>query len=141
MEKRKPYVMIQSNITIQVTAGLQNEDVTNPDAHVADRLKISPSWPRATVLIVEGQHIYPSEIIDWNTVQNLQKDKVLTIGAFVDTADEKTTALKAELHQTLVELNVIKEDEEAEKVKDIVEETTKTEEVITTKAKRLADIV
>lgn len=84
-------VKIHSTMTINVTAGLQNKDVTNPDAHVADRLKVSAEWPRHTVLIREGQHLYPAEIKNWNTVKALANDKILTIGEEVEVDESKLT--------------------------------------------------
>lgn len=80
-------VKIHSTVTINVTTGLQNKDVTNPDAHVPDRLKVSAEWPRHTVLIREGQHLYPVEIKSWNTVKALADDKILTIGEEVEVND------------------------------------------------------
>ena len=77
-------VQIQSSITIKVTPGLQNKDVTNPDAHVPDRLKINPEWPKYQVLITQGVGKYPAEICDWPSVQALAKDNILTIGAITD---------------------------------------------------------
>lgn len=91
----KPYVRIQSNMTINVTAGLQCKDVTNADAHIPDRLKVNPAWPHATCLIRQGVGIYPSCIAEWNTVKALAKDKVLTIGEYLDDAeDDQQRALK-----------------------------------------------
>lgn len=84
MSNKKEYVRIQSNITINVTAGLQLEDVTNPDAHVADRLKVNPLWPKTKILIKAGVGVYPAYIAEWNTVKLLQKDKYLTIGEYCD---------------------------------------------------------
>lgn len=75
------FVQIQSNTTIRVTTGLQNKDVTNPDAHVPDRLKINPEWPKYQVLIKQGAHKYPAEIAEWPTVKALVKDKIITIGS------------------------------------------------------------
>ena len=89
MANNKPYVRIQSNTTINVTAGLHNNDVTNPDAHVADRLKVNPLWPKMTCLIKQGVRVYPSDIVEWPAVKALQKDKVLTIGEYLDTPDDK----------------------------------------------------
>lgn len=90
------FVNIHSNITISVTAGLQNEDVTNKDAHVPDRLKVSPLWPKLTVLVNQGSHWYPSEIAEWATVKALAKDKILTIGSFSDTCEEPEVVSKKE---------------------------------------------
>ena len=123
--KVKPYVRIQSEKTIQVTCGLQNQDVTNPDAHVADRLKISPMWPQCTVLIHQGAHVYPSEIAEWPTVKALANDKILTIGEYLDSADEKTEAKKTELTQNIDNMNAmlgIKENKKDIKLSDIAEE-------------------
>ena len=72
----KAYVKISSTININVTSGLQHKDVTNPDAHVADRLKINALWPKMTIPILAGVHWYPAEITEWNTVKNLVKDKI-----------------------------------------------------------------
>lgn len=78
-------VQIQSSVTIRVTAGLQHQDVTNPDAHVPDRLKVAPTWPKHTVLIREGAHNYPADIKEWPAVKALAADKVLTIGQEFET--------------------------------------------------------
>ena len=89
VEVKGAYVQIQSNKDIRVTKGLQYEDFTNESAHVPDRLKISPLWPKANFMIKKGQHWYPSEIVTWSTVQALQKDGVLTIGQYSDNADDE----------------------------------------------------
>lgn len=84
------FVQIQSSTTIRVTTGLQNKDVTNPDAHVPDRLKVNPLWPKHMVLIKAGIGYYPVEIKDWPSVKKLAEDKVITIGQEVDKEpDEK----------------------------------------------------
>ena len=98
----KDYVYIQSNTSIVVTAGLQNDNVTNPDAHIPDRLKVNPVWPKLRVMIKSGRHIYPSLIIEWNTVKSLVKDGIITIGEEVDNPndvkiEEKAKDLKDEL--------------------------------------------
>ena len=101
----KDFVRIQSTKTIRVTGGLQASDVTNPDAHIADRLKINPTWPMTTVLIEEGVGIYPSKIVEWNSVQAVAKQKILTIGEFVDGKDDEVTEkvkdLKTELDKNI----------------------------------------
>jgi hypothetical protein len=98
----KDYVYIQSNTSIVVTAGLQNDNVTNPDAHIPDRLKVNPVWPKLRVMIKVGRHIYPSLIVEWNTVKSLVKDGIITIGEEVDNpndvkVEEKAKDLKDEL--------------------------------------------
>ena len=99
----KEFVRIQSNQNISVTAGLQHEDVSNPDAHIPDRLKINPQWPKLTCLIKQGAGIYPAYIVDWPTVKALAHDKVLTIGEFVDNANAEEQATKLKLDNTLAE--------------------------------------
>ena len=84
-------VQIHSNITIRVTTGLQNQDVTNVDAHIPDRLKVNPEWPKHQVLIRAGQGIYPAEIVEWPSVKALAADKVLTIGAISEVVDSTLT--------------------------------------------------
>lgn len=84
----KKFVRIQSSINITVTPGLQHQNVTNPDAHVPDRLKVAPEWPRAMVDIRQGAGLYPAAIAEWPTVKALAKDKILTIGEFVEKADQ-----------------------------------------------------
>lgn len=93
----KPYIRIQSSRTITVTAGLQNNDLTNADAHIPDRLKVSACWPKATVQILEGAHVYPSVIAQWNTVKALANDGILTIGEELDSADDKVKEMADEL--------------------------------------------
>lgn len=82
-------VRIQSTKTIKVTSGLQLLDVTNPDAHVADRLKVSAEWPKLMVLVKQGVGEYPAEIVKWPTVKALVKDKVFTIGEEIDATTEE----------------------------------------------------
>lgn len=124
----KKFVRIQSERTIMVTAGLQNMDVTNKDAHVADRLKISPMWPKTTCLIKKGAYWYPAEITLWNTVKNLAKDKILTIGEMSDTCDEDMTSLNEMKNNLNLALNEISKKEKKNKqskdinLSDITEE-------------------
>ena len=101
----KNFVRIQSEIDITVTAGLQREDLSNPNANVPDRLKVNPLWPKLTVDIRKGAHWYPSEIATWETVKALAKDKTLTIGEFSDTCDEDTAEkAKTELKMSMEEV-------------------------------------
>lgn len=99
----KPYVRIQSSKDIRVTMGLNCQDVTNKDAHIPDRLKINPLWPKLTVLITKGANWYPSEIVEWNTVKALVEQGVLTIGEFSDNADAKVEEQKADLNRKIEE--------------------------------------
>ncbi len=117
----KNYVIIQSKVNIKVVPGLQCEDVTNADAHVPDRLKVSALWPKMSILIKEGVGTYPSYITEWATVKALAKDKIITIGAYTDNADEAETKAKEALDLEIKE----------------VEDKTKTKIV---KTKNLSDI-
>ena len=99
----KAYVRIQSSQNIRVTMGLNCEDVTNKDAHVPDRLKINPLWPKLTVLIAQGANWYPAEIAEWNTVKALVEQGILTIGEYSDEADEKVVGEKAALVKNIEE--------------------------------------
>ena len=100
----KAYVRIQSSRNIRVTMGLNCQDVTNPDAHIPDRLKINPLWPKLSVLIKQGAGWYPSEIASWNTVKALVDDGILTIGEFSDTAEDTVVAEKEELVKKIEEV-------------------------------------
>lgn len=102
----KDYVTIQSNVTIMVTGGLQYKDLTNKDSQLPNRMKVASEWPKLSVLIKQGQHIYPSEIVEWQTVQALQKDGVLTIGAYVDNPnDVELEKLKENVIEVSKEIN------------------------------------
>lgn len=106
---KKPYVRIQSQTTINVTCGLQFKDVSNPDAHIPDRLKVSSEWPSCTFKIKEGAHIYPSEIVEWKTVKALERDGIITIGEYLDSADEKVAQAKEKLNLELNEKGINKD--------------------------------
>lgn len=111
----KEYVYIQSDMSIMVTAGLQNDNVTNPDAHVPDRLKVNPLWPKLRIMLKRGQHIYPSFIVDWPTVKALVKDGIITIGNYVDSPNDESMEAKAkDLKDELAKV-----EKTTKKVKDI----------------------
>lgn len=98
--KMSEFIRIQSKVTIAVTCGLQHQDVTNPDAHIPDRLKVSPEWPKATMLIRAGVHNYPAEIRDWPTVKALERDEIITIGE-ATTVSEEDEKKAEELEQAI----------------------------------------
>lgn len=97
------FVQIQSTVTIRVTTGLQNKDVTNPDAHVPDRLKVNPEWPKHQVLITAGVGRYPAEIVNWPSVQALAKDKILTIGASIELDERTINKNETDMLNTVIE--------------------------------------
>lgn len=127
MAQTKKYVRIQSNQTIQVTCGLQHEDVTNPDAHVPDRLKVSPSWPTCSVVISQGAHLYPSEIATWPTVIALKNDKILTIGEYTDELDDDNKQAETQKADLVENLKKLADQAPTKALKDIVKDTNKEE--------------
>ena len=94
----KKFVRIQSDVDIVVSAGLQSINMSNKDAHIADRLNVKSAWVGTRVLIKKGPGYYPSEIAKWDSVLALAKDKLLTIGEDVDeipgTEEEKKAVLE-----------------------------------------------
>ena len=100
MEKKK-FVEIQSDITIKVTAGLQYSDYTDKTLALPNKLNVKPRWVDTSILIRQGKHVYPSEVVGWQTVKALEAKNILTIGKFVDDADEdvKQEATLAVLEQ------------------------------------------
>lgn len=102
-KEMKKFVTIHSDINITVTPGLQNKDVTNPDAHVPDRLKVSPSWSSCLVDIKKGAGVYPSEIVNWPTVKALVANKTFTIGEYVDSDEPEDLKLKKKVEQKMKE--------------------------------------
>lgn len=124
MANKLPFVRIQSNKDINVTCGLQNQDVTNKDAHVPDRLKVNPLWPKATVLIRAGAGIYPSEITEWPTVKALSADKVITIGEYLASAEtDEQKDVKNKLNSGITEIKQAQE--EAKKAQEAVKQDVK----------------
>ena len=80
----KKFVRIQSEVDIVVSAGLQSINMSNKDAHVADRLNVKSAWVGTRILITKGTGFYPAEIATWDSVKALANDKLLTIGEEVD---------------------------------------------------------
>lgn len=85
------FIRIQSKIDINVTPGLQYDDHTNYDSDLPNRLKVSPSWPKAIVHIKVGVDIYPAEIREWETVKALEKSGVITVGDAIEEPTEEKT--------------------------------------------------
>ena len=108
-------VRIQSSKTIVVTSGLQFDDVTNPDAHIPDRLKVSAVWPKHSIMIKEGVDLYPAEIAEWATVKSLVDAGVFTL-AFVEGEAKKEDIEKVE------EVKEEKRKKKAKALKELAEE-------------------
>jgi len=75
----KDYVKIQSKKTINVTDGLPFDNFTKKDSDIPNRMKIAPVWPKKTILIKEGTHFYPSEVVEFDAVKKLENLEILTI--------------------------------------------------------------
>ena len=126
-------IRIQSTMNITVTAGLQHQDVSSPDAHVADRLKVIPEWFKGMCKIHEGVGNYPAFIAEWPTVKSLVKNGILTISgdAMKVTEEEKEEAAKVEagVNEMSGRRNRRKSDVEAEEVdEDMAVEADEPEE-------------
>lgn len=81
----KKYVQISNNgETRVVTAGLQCINTTNLKSPRADRLSVQPAWTKMSVTLKKGMGFYPGEIATWDSVKDLSKDGILTIGGFCD---------------------------------------------------------
>ena len=105
-------VRIQSSMTITVTSGLQCNDVTNKDAHIPDRLKVAPEWPKYSIQIMQGVGDYPAEIAKWNTVKALVDAGIMTISESTNEAKEEDVA-KVEA------LNAKKEEKQGKRGKNV----------------------
>ena len=112
---KKNYVKIQSTIDIMVNPGLTYKNLTKKDSDIQNRLKVNSTWPKSCVLIQKGQHIYPAEIVKWNSVKALEKNKVLTIGEYIETPTETPVITKEKLELSLEE----KANKNVEDVKEI----------------------
>ena len=104
----KDYVQIQCDVTIEVNPGLLNQNMTKVDSDIADRLKINPIWPKFGILIKKGQHVYPSEVADWHSVKMLVKNKLATIGQYLDTAPSEVVAMKKKLENAYKQYGLAK---------------------------------
>lgn len=80
MVQKMKYLTIQSEINVNVTAGLENLDMTDVNANIGDKLKVQPLWPKRIVFISKGRSYYPIEIKEWNTVKALANSGMITIG-------------------------------------------------------------
>ena len=123
------FVRIQSTKTIQVTCGLDFQDFTNYESDIANRLKVSPSWPKAMVLIREGVGNYPKQIVEWPTVQALIKDNIITIGEDVEETNEEKIHEAEELAQNLEEIKPKRQRRSRKKLDDIAEDQVEEEKV------------
>ena len=116
----KKFVRIQSDVDIMVSAGLQSINMSNRDAHVADRLNVKSAWVGTRILITKGTAYYPAEISKWDSVIALAKDKLLTIGEEVDeipgneAATKKVEAQKTKLNNEINKYKKMKKEAEGD---------------------------
>lgn len=97
----KEYVKISSQITINVTCGLQSKNLTHKDERLSDRLRVNPLWQKGTVLIRQGVDIYPAQVAEYQTVKDLVKAEKMTIMGYVDADDKSITDEKKEIKTQL----------------------------------------
>ena len=118
------YVVIQSNIDINVTKGLEHQNFTNENSDLPNRLKVQPEWNKTECLIHKGQGTYPSEVKDWLTVKALVKDGILTVGAETnellgdDVRKKETVETKTNIQEALKEESLRKKSKQVE-IKDV----------------------
>lgn len=97
----KRFIRIQSSKNINVTAGLQSIDMSNKDAHVADRLNISQVWTGTRVLIKEGVGYYPAVINTWPAAKKMAELNILSFGEMTDECPEQYKEYAEELEKKL----------------------------------------
>ncbi len=122
-------VRIQSSMTITVTSGLQCKDVTNADAHIPDRLKVAPEWPKYSIQIMQGVGDYPAEIAKWNTVKALVEAGVMTISESTNEAKEEDAAKVEALKKEEKQGKQGKRGKNAKSLDELVEEAEEPVEV------------
>jgi hypothetical protein len=97
----KRFIRIQSKKNISVSAGLQSIDMSNRDAHVADRFNVSPAWTATSVLIKVDVAYYPAAIANWPAVKKLSEIGLLSFGESVDECPAEYKAYAEELEKKL----------------------------------------
>ena len=103
-EEKFAFVKIQSDRTINVTIGLNNQNFTKKDSDIPNRLKVNPLWPKTNVMIKQGTHWYPAEIAEWNAVKKFVELGIFTIGGFSNTASDEVATEKTKLDKKVKEV-------------------------------------
>lgn len=80
----KNYVQINSQVTVQVTCGLQFKNKTNPNSRLENSMKIDPIWAKLCVVVKKGIHWYPSEIVEWHSFKKLVEHNLVSIAGEAD---------------------------------------------------------
>jgi len=119
------YVFIHSTRTVNVTTGLQFQNKTNPNLNVKDNFKIKPVWPTMIVQLLEGRHLYPSIVADFNSVKSLKEAGIVSIAEGTDEipADENLSRIK-DIEKKLRSLILAKQAEEDKKIEEAKQEET-----------------
>lgn len=92
--EKQQFIKIHSDVTIMVTPGLQNKNITNKDSRLEDKLRVQPIWQNAGVLITRGEGLYPAEIAEWPAVKIFARKGIFTIDKDVNV--EKQSQEKVE---------------------------------------------
>lgn len=114
----KPYVQIQSNVTVVVPRDLAFKDLTNHKSDVPNRMKIGATWPKVKITLLKGAHYYPAEVAEWNIIKNMVKDRLVTIGAYSDDCKELDASAQTVVDKNIHELNSQNKQEHAEVKRD-----------------------
>ena len=97
----KKFIRIQSSKNIMVTAGLQSIDMTNRDAHVADRFNVAQMWTGTRVLVKKDVAYYPAVISTWPAVKKLADLGVLSFGEPTDVCPAEYLEYAEEIEKKL----------------------------------------
>ena len=93
----KKFIRIQSDRNINVNAGLRNINMSNADAHVANRLNIAQAWTGTRVLIKKDVAYYPAVLKEWPAVKKLEELHIISFGEETDTVPAEYEAYANEL--------------------------------------------
>ena len=97
----KRFIRIQSSKNIMVTAGLQSIDMTNRDAHVADRFSVAQMWTGTRVLVKKDVAYYPAVISTWPVVKKLAELGTLSFGETTDSCPAEYLEYAEEIEKKL----------------------------------------
>lgn len=98
----KKFIRIQSDRNINVNAGLRSINMSNKDAHVADRLNVAQQWTGTRVLIKQGVAYYPAVIATWSAVKKLADLHILSFGEETDTVPAEYAEYANQIAQKLL---------------------------------------
>ena len=139
------FVKIQAQEPYRVYGGLQTKNVTSDNPANPNRLNVEVLWTDCYVILKRGTFYYPSVIKNWDAVQNLVKQEILSIGEEVDVVqDDEKAAYAKEMYDRLTkaysnlekngfdnpmkEKVVAKTPKKVSATKNLIDETNESEE-------------